>query len=130
MISVLGKATDLQLRKAIQISPHSGSLALHLWIHGGRILGLVDNIGNRCKYKSRRIPKGFVFKLSNAIHPNVSRSQCSSNKPPARRLLWFSIGSPTSLTITPSIPPCSLRKQACPVACCTAVSSRCRFNHS
>jgi hypothetical protein len=74
------KTADLQFRKAIEIGPHSRSLLLDFWIHRRRILGLIDDIGKRCKYKTRRISKDFIFELPDSIHYNVSRAECRPNQ--------------------------------------------------
>ena len=130
-VAVPHQAADLERREAVEVGADVGRLSLDLGVQGRRVFGRFDHVGNRGEDEAGRVLERLVLQLPDPVHEDVGGAQGGPDRArrrggcPAPR-----IGLPTSLTRTPSSPLLSRRKQAWPVACRKAASSRCRFSQS
>ena len=58
-VTVSHQAADFQRRKAIQVGADVGRLPLDFGVHGRRILGLLDHVGNRGEHEAGRVLETF-----------------------------------------------------------------------
>ena len=80
-VTVSHEAADFQRRKAIQVGADVGRLPLDFRVHGRRILGRLDHLGNRGEDEAGRVVKRFDLQLPNPVHEDVGRAQGGSDQP-------------------------------------------------